>query len=259
MSKISVFVATYDEDGTAKNQAYLDLCLQSLTAQTYRDFEVVVVSSGETRPILKATGLKYVPFHSEERLHFPPAIAKAYELSNKNSEYILLLNDDVILRKDCIEIMHETIKAVPHEIILNPLSNSESKGFFYNGITGISKNGRLQQFSYQYRINDAPPVEDIINHSFTYAPLLIRIPFNPFFCTMMKRSTYDKVGGIDPRFLTNKDDLDFSIRAHKLGIMSMAELSAFCFHFGGVTSSKTKTKEEELFNIKLFNEKHESK
>lgn len=251
MSKLSILLAHYDDDGSMQN--YLDACLRSLGAQTFRDFELVLVSSGKYKPTVTIQG----HHHSEERLHFPAAIKKAYELSDKSSEYIMLLNNDTVLHKDCLQVMMNTMKAFDQEVILNPLCNSDSHGFFYHAVTGSVINGTLKQYQYQHSYEDMKDdIDNIINHSFVYPLAIIRLDFAPFYATIMKRSTYDKVGGIDERYLTNRDDYDFSLRARKFGIKCFAALHAFVFHFGGRTTSKTKTEAEEKFNNDLFFKKH---
>lgn len=253
--KLSIMLAHYDEDGS--KEPYLKLCLESLKLQTFQNFETIIVSSGKHKP--DVADLKTQHYHSEEKIHFPAAIEKAYELTNKDSEYILLLNNDTIMHKDCLMNMAHTFhQGIPGEFILNPGCNSDSKGFLYYAVTGYIKDEKLHHYKYQHRLDEegCPAFEDIVNGSLLSPFCVFPVQFSPFYCTLMKRSTYDKVGGIDPRYQTNLDDLDMSIRAQKLGIHSMVGTHAFCFHFGGVTSSETKTPEEEKFNTDLFIQKH---
>lgn len=251
--KLSILLASYGP----QSQRYLDLCFRSLAAQTFQDFELIHVSSGDFVPVSYATRERLVPgtfSHSDDRLHFPAAIAKAYELSDPSSEFILLLNDDTIMHRTCLAAMTDCLEVVPYEMILNPKSNNDSCGMFYVTRAGIPS---MPYFKFHHEYEEiVPHVDEIINDSFLNPFTLVTMRFNPFYCTMMKRSTYEKVGRINPEFKTNLDDLDFAKRAQKLGIAGMAALHAFCFHFSGTSSSKYKTPEEEIFNKELFFKLH---
>lgn len=256
--KISVLLATYSNDGS--NQKYLELCLNSVLRQTHRDFEIILVASGDYKPHLRNIEGEFKGFfhYSKDRLHFPKAIETAYRLTDPTSDMIFLLNDDAILDPTCLDLMGNYLKHHHFERIVNALCNSDSFGFLYEAVTGYFVGDEFNQFyKPQFRLEDFPDgvyPEKLYKYPFAAIP----VKFNPFYATMMRRSTYDKVGGICPDYLTNLDDLDFALRAQKLGIHSYTLMHAAVFHFGGVTSSKTKTQEEEDFNRKLFEKRVES-
>lgn len=246
-------LAHYDETGA--QEKYLNLCIDSLNQQKFKDFEVVLVSSGSNCTVtLPNWFLSHKEFYSIERMHFPKAIEKAYELSDPSSEYIMLLNNDTVLDRDCLDSMVRTMDAVPIEIILNAFCNSDAFGFFYFAHTGFA-NGELfhkSQYTYEEMEGKHQDLMSLRKHPFAVMPT----PFSCFYATMMKRSTYEKVGGVDTAYLTNKDDLDFCLRARKFGIQSMVAMHAAVFHFGGATTNITKTQAEENFNQEYFKQKH---
>jgi GT2 family glycosyltransferase len=253
MCKISVLLAHYDEDGSL--QKYLDVCLKSLNQQKFQDFETIIISSGEFKPDTSMRMFNTQHYHSTSRLHFPQAIEKAYSLVGSETEMIMLLNNDTSLDEACIETMYNTIKAVPNiEMILNALCNSDAFGFLYYARTGLSIGEMFGQP--QYTFEQTKDQLDQLTKLHKYPFALIPVGFNPFYATMLKKSTYDKVGGINPKYLTNLDDLDFAVRARKLGIKSMVAMHAAVFHFGGATTNKTKTADEENFNRELFKSYH---
>lgn len=252
--KLSILLASFGE----QSQRYLNLCFNSIEKQSFQDFEVIHVSSGDFKPhdswFNRDIGFACHRFHSDERIHFPSAIAKAYKLSDPASEYIMLLNDDVVLDRDCLDALVKTMDAMPNEIILNALCNSDAFGFFYFAHTGIA-NGEFfhkSQYTYEEMEGKHQDLMSLRKHPFAVMPT----PFSCFYATMMKRSTYDKVGGVEARFRTGKDDLDFCLRARKFGIQSMVAMHAAVFHFGGATNNKTVTSEDTAFNAELFEEIH---
>ncbi len=246
--KLSIMIGTY---GTTEvnSQRYLDLCIKSLERQTFRDFEIVVVSSGTQKPVVDTWATH---FHSNEQIHFPAAMKKAYSLTDPESQMILILNDDTILSKYCLE---ELVKC-PEQVIANPLCNSDL-GRRYSLSLGINTSGGIAIYDRaQYVYEEAAHLfEDIVENSVVYPNGLIHPEWTAFFCTLVHRKTYDLIGGIDPIFQTGKDDLDFCLRARKLGFVPSIIMSAFVFHFGGATADKHLTKESREFNETYYKNK----
>ncbi len=246
--RLSILIATYLREA----QPYLDACLKSVEAQTFRDFETVLVSSGDYLP--KANVDKH--HHSPTRLHFPPAIHKAFDLASKESELILLLNDDVIMHQTCLQELVNGIDLMGN-VILNPMSNCDNGRLYKTRFFCHRDHGFPQEISnQQYRIDTIEPiVDDIIYRTFTSRPIYFPIQWNAFYCTMFRRTTWDVVGGIDHEFRTGQDDLDFCMRAHQKGIQSGIYTSAFAFHFSGVSADLSLTTEDRQFGIDRFHQK----
>lgn len=244
--KISVLLASYGP----QSQRYLDLCFKSLAAQTFKDFEVIHVSSGEYLPHHLTVGpMNLRHEHSPGRLHFPSAIAEAYELSDPDTEYILLLNDDVIMQKHCLEVLLMTLKAAPWTIV-NPKSNCDDNGRFYCSLTPFE--------ALQYRIDDMEKLCDSVIdfHSNQTDFLLVRQPQVHFYCTLMTRKCWTDVGGIDTNLKTGFDDADFCKRAVQKFYSPCIAMHAYALHGSGVSADIHITQEDRDFNQKYFFEKH---
>jgi GT2 family glycosyltransferase len=242
--EISVLLATYSTDGS--NQEYLDLCLKSLAAQTYQNFEVVLVSSGFELPRVKQE--KVFHFHSKDRLHFPAAIKAANLLSNKGSKFIFLLNDDVILNKFCIDRLHSVVAA--NDLFVNPHSNCDDGRFYISN---------LPYNKVQYRIDEMKSLcDEIIQREEWYPPFLLFQDIVHFYATMMRRDTYERLGGIDENFKTGFDDRDLSWRAQSEGIKSAIYLPAYALHASGVSADKYLSQEDREFNQNYFIKKHQA-
>lgn len=242
---ISLIIGTYSEN----NQPYLDLCLKSLSKQSDVDLEIVVVSSGDY--VSKIPPLPNVKHHhSYERLHYPAAITKGYELCEKR-DLVVLSNDDVILHVDCLKHMaFEIDKHDKDKLILNPFSNGENKKAY--------DFPWIPYPNYQYRLVEisSADVESIMyKNPIQVDGLIVEKKFLPFYFTMMKTASYDDIGGIDPTFKTGQDDLDFSLRAIGKGYVLAYCINAFCFHFSGVAADKHLSQDDREFNVKYFHEK----
>ena len=249
---ISVLLASYG----SQSQKFLDLAYRSLVAQSFQDFEIIHVSSGDFEPKTPTMPKKKKHIHINQRMHYPSAVECAYRHASKDSEFIFLMNDDVILHKDTIKTMLEI--SLLGDVIVNPMSSC-CNGRFYQAPLGFTKNnGELSVYrKNQYKYDEmAPFANDIIERSLVHSSTFFYQHHVCFFATMMRRTTWDKLGGIDVNFKTGSDDEDMSIRARKLGIHCGIATGASVFHFSGSTADEHLTKEDREFNIKYFNEKH---
>lgn len=247
MSKVSVLIATYENDDS--QQKYLDACLKSLHAQTYKDIEIILVSTGKYLPLVDVD----IHCHQKERLHFPEAIMKA-SAKMSNSEYVLLCNDDIIASQTAIEQMVGILKM--ENLILNPMSNCDQLRQFLAPLYVKTLDDRLIEFSQQDRmVNVLPYVDDIIERSCSFTPMVFFRQWVAFYFSAMRRSTWDQIGGLDPKFKTGQDDLDFCLRAEKQNIRSAILTSTFVYHFSGVSADKHLDTETRNSNIEYFNEK----
>lgn len=238
---ISILLASYGP----QSQRYLDLCFKSLKAQTFQDFEVIHVSSGEFKPSSQATQ----HFHSNERLHYPSAVAKAYEHSNPANPFILFLNDDVILNKRCLFYMVNA--SALGNMIINPLSNCDDNGRFYLTETKFNK--------LQYRIDEMEQIcDDVVTHEHEFPFLLFPMEIAHLYCSMIRRETYEAIGGIDTAYRTGFDDRDLSNRAKRVGANAMVFTKAYALHGSGVSADLHLTLDDRQFNQKYFMEKHVS-
>lgn len=257
---ISILIGTYGTLESPGNQSYLDLCLKSLEAQTFKDFDVNIVSSGSYRPEINST-LSIRHFHSDEQTHFPKAVTMAYEMSHAKSKNILLLNDDTILSKTCLSEMYQCLEE--YDVLLNPLSNCDN-GLFYLRPIGI-RDDTQQPFQLdrrQYTIGSMPRSnlpELVIENTIPTERTLIFPHMVAFYCTMMRRSAWSRLGGIDPEYKMGFDDLDMCARASKIGIRPTILTSAFCFHFSGISADKHITPQDREFNLNRFQAKFSSK
>lgn len=245
--KISILLASYGP----QSQRYLDCCFRSLEAQTCQDFELIHVSSGDFIPRSRVDFVKgWKHLVLQDRHHFPAAIDKAYKMTNPNTEYIMLLNDDVILQKHCIHLMKLTLENLAGKnAILNPKSNCDDNGRFYMTLTPFTE--------IKYRIEQMEELVDKVidfEHRQTFG--VIRQHQVHFYCTLMTRKCWEEVGGIDPNFKTGFDDQDFCDRAKKKGYAPSIALHAYALHGSGVSADAFLSKEERDFNEQYYKEKH---
>src|SRR3989338_3375422 len=109
MSSVSIIIPAYNAQRTTAH------CLESIFAQTFRDFEVIVVDDGstdDTRKILRDFSRKFTDNSSQftvieqENRGAQAARNRGWEeckMQNVKCKMVLFCDADVVLRKDCLE------------------------------------------------------------------------------------------------------------------------------------------------------------
>ena len=98
MSKVSINLVTWN------GAKYIDNCLRSVLAQTYKDYSILIIdncSSDETVPIIKEQFPQLNVIQHKENFGFAKAHNQAVHWSK--SDYILMLNQDVVLAPGYLE------------------------------------------------------------------------------------------------------------------------------------------------------------
>ena len=249
MPKVSILVVTYLKE----NQKYLDLCLKSIKNLNYgaEFLDVLVLSTGDYEP--ETHGYRSV--HTERHMHFPEGVNYGVSLLDKDSKFILVLNDDVIMSIN--SLMRMVCAAGDHDCIMGPISNCDN-GWKYNLSTiGFHKNGQIHNFTKRfYRYEDIQDISDDMMNSPLHAPPGVWIQkWIAFYCVLFPRKTWEKLGGLDDQFKTGCDDLDASLRCQELKIPVLIEQGSVVWHAGGCSADKVLTPEIRNDNDEYFKKK----
>ncbi|MEM2954742.1 MAG: glycosyltransferase family 2 protein, partial [Candidatus Nanoarchaeia archaeon] len=94
---VSVIIPTYNRPNS------IIKTLDSLYKQTYRNFEVIVIDDCSKLPykLKKRKNLRYFRNAKNEG----PAVSRNIGVAKANGDIILILDDDIILKKDYVEIL----------------------------------------------------------------------------------------------------------------------------------------------------------
>lgn len=252
---LSIVITSYCEDA----KRYLDLCVESIFNSSFdvrKDAEIILVTKPGYHPIYD--GVKTC---SPDKKSFANPVGLNFGISQTNpkSKFILLCNDDVILSKDAIKNMIDSIG--DGQCVVNPITQCDNGVCYHLHFPITTKlNGFDQTIDFTdrfYRYEQIEPIsKDIMNSQSIYPSGLIYQSCLYMIATLFPRSVLNKVGGFDENFETSHDDLDMSIRCRQENIPLFVCLNSFVFHFGGASSSKTQNDDLRVKGILYFKEKH---
>ncbi len=180
--KFSFIIPAYNEEN------FLGVCIKSIKAQTYKDYEIIVSyspSKDKTLQIAKKHGVKIVTIPKSF-----PGRAKNAGARAATGDYLVFVDADTIVPKD---FLRSTIKHIRRGFI--------AVAYPLKWIDG----GRMLNI-----FNDV-----IKNPLSKYRKLL-------FFCCVIKKSVFKKTGGFDEGMNAN-EDWDISRRLRKVGKIAFDE------------------------------------
>ena len=189
----------------------VDELLQSLTDQSFKDFEVIVVEDGSTTPCLEVTekykavlDLKYY-----QKTNSGPGQTRNYGAERSQGEYLIILDSDCILPEGYLDAIETELKAAPADAFGGPDRAHDS-------FTNIQKaiNYSMTSFFTTGGIRGGKKKMD---------------KFYPRSFNMgVRREVYQALGGFSKmRF---GEDIDFSIRIFKEGYRCRLFPGAWVYH-----------------------------
>lgn len=203
--KYSVIVPVYNRPDE------VDELLASLTRQTMRDFEVIVVEDGSQTPCgdVCANYQSQLDIHYFFKANSGPGRSRNYGVERARGEYMLILDSDVVLPEGYLQAVDDELEREPCDAFGGPdrahrsfsdtqkaISYSMTSFFTTGGIRGGKK--KLDKF------------------------------YPRSFNMGIRRDVYQKLGGFSKmRF---GEDIDFSIRIFKAGYRCRLFPKAWVYH-----------------------------
>ncbi|MFC1790430.1 glycosyltransferase [Patescibacteria group bacterium] len=218
MKRVQVSIIMVNLNG----EAMLRDWFETLTSQTFSDFEIIVVDNGskdDSCGLIKKISSQTKLVDNGTNLGFPRACNQGAELAQ--GKYLFFLNNDLELEKDCLEKMVVFMEANQEVSLAGPAVFSgdkkrlDSAGFFPT-LTGF--------FLYQNKIITAQPYEVF---GVSGVAMLIR------------KEAFFEVGGFDADLFLYGEEVDLALRvrmilAGKVWLVPGAKL----YHMGSQTTKK---------------------
>jgi GT2 family glycosyltransferase len=237
---VSIVILTFNE------LQYTKKCVRSLQKHTPEPHEIIFVDNGSTdgtpkwlRGELK-NNKNYKLIENRENLGFSRGCNQGMEASR--GEYILLLNNDVVVAKGWLTGLIDCLKYAPEAGIVGPMTNNASgpQQIDDKNYTLERLDQCAQTFLEQYR-HRRIPCRKIIG-----------------FCMAFKRSLTGEIGLLDETFGTgNLEDEDLCLRAEMAGYRNYIAGDVFIHHYGSRSfiGNKINYHRSMSANKKIFLEK----
>lgn len=142
--KVSICIPTYNR----KN--YLRKTIESIFAQTYKDYEVVLVDDGSTdgtAEMIKNTGLP-VRYYWQE--NSGEAVARNKMIKLAQGEFITFVDSDDLLMPDAVERMMKVMEAEGGEVIVyGPYQRIDQHGNIYGRYKRKQHSGYITKYLFK--------------------------------------------------------------------------------------------------------------
>ena len=218
MCKVTVVIPNYN------GEKYLVPCLASLYEETRAEIKVIVVDNGSKDDSLERAAELY-PQTRIIRLDRNYGFCRAVNegITASDTEYVLLLNNDTLVRKGFVEALlrrierSEKIFSVEAKMLqYQDEARIDSAGTYYNALGWAFARGKDQSAKkYNYCVK-------------TFAA-----------CggaAIYRRKVFDEIGLFDERHFAYLEDIDIGYRARLYGYVNVYEPKAEVVHVGSASS-----------------------
>lgn len=207
---------------TFNQLAYTKECVKSLRKHTPEPHEIIFVDNGSTDGTvqwlkrLTQENENYQLIENKRNFGFAKGCNQGIEASQ--GEFILLLNNDVVVAQDWLSGLLDCLQHAPEAGIVGPMTNNISgpqqiKDDSYRSVDHLDKYAAQFREKYRYR----------------------RIPLRRIvgFCMLFKQALAEQIGMLDESFGTgNFEDDDFCLRAALAGYKNYIAGDVFIHHYG---------------------------
>ncbi|MBS1266379.1 MAG: Glycosyltransferase AglE [Candidatus Woesearchaeota archaeon] len=209
--KVSFIITTYN------NQDFIEKCLESVFNQDYDEFDVTLVddcSSDRTTQIVKKSFPKVKIIVKKKQSG--PSKSRNIGIKQTNSDLIVFMDSDVVLKKDWLKKMVSFQKKYNPDIVGGKLLYYSEKNIIN------SAGGRINWLGFAYDIGRGKPAN---KHN--------KIKQVDFLCSaaiLVKRDLFSEIGKFDPGYFYGFEDADLCWRANKNGFNVMYNPFAIAYH-----------------------------
>ena len=201
---------------------YTKKCVKSIRKHTPEPHEIIFVDNGSTDGTVKwlktltQENKNYKLIENKQNLGFAKGCNQGIEASR--GEFILLLNNDVVVAEGWLSGLLDCLQHAPDAGIVGPMTNNISgpqqvNDDAYRSVDYLDK--YAAQFREKYR-HRRIPLRRIVG-----------------FCMLFKRALAEQIGMLDESFGTgNFEDDDFCLRAALAGYKNYIAGDVFIHHYG---------------------------
>jgi GT2 family glycosyltransferase/glycosyltransferase involved in cell wall biosynthesis len=239
---VSIIVLTYNNLQLTKN------CLISILEYTHGvNYELIIVDNASTdgsREYLTAFAKNRPNVRlqlNDDNTGFAKGNNQGMALAK--GDYLVVLNNDTIVTPGWLKAMVRHLEKDPSIGLIGPVSNNV---------------GNEAKILITYNALDQIPLA-ATNYTRQHMGMSFEISMLAFFCVMIPRHVYEKVGGLDEQYgLGYFEDDDYCRRVQQIGLRMVCAEDAFVHHYLSASFNKLKHEQrQELFarNKAIFEKK----
>jgi len=160
-------------------------------------------------------------------------------------QHLLLMNNDVLVRKDTIAEMVKVMDEKKDVGLVGAKLLFPTREIQHVGVT-FNSQGTPYHIAYQRR--DGPETPQSQRSEYFDAVT--------FACVLIRREAWDAIGGLDPDYFFNYEDIDFCLRARVIDYRCFVTHKAVAIHLESQSvDHRGTTKHSYLRNLRLFQER----
>jgi GT2 family glycosyltransferase len=221
MLKVSILIIAWNSG------AHLAHCLASLCAQTYKDFEIIIVDNGSTDGSLldierKYTGLNIRIEHLASNFGF--AVANNVGARLANTQWLALLNADAYPEPDWLKYLMEAADSHPNAFFASRQIKVDQPELLDGEGDKYHVSGLAWRRNYNLPLQKKHNLEEVFS-SCAAAALYPRLAFLD-------------VGGFDEDYFSYFEDVDLGFRLRLSGAPCFFVPQAIVFHVGSASTGK---------------------
>lgn len=219
---ISVVVLSWN------GKEHLEVCLSSLSTQSFQDFEIILVDNGSTDGSIDYVRERF------PKVRLVPLVTNLGFCAGNNvgiesaqGDLIALLNNDTEVSPNWLESLYEAAQRSPEAgffaskmLLFDRRDTIDSAGDEFHTAGFASKRGWLQPDGPEFAQE-----KDVFGACAGAA--------------LYRHEMLDEVGLLDEDFYANGEDVDLSFRAHAYGYRCLYVPTARVYHKGGATIGQT--------------------
>jgi GT2 family glycosyltransferase len=208
---ISIIVVNYN------GRSFLPECIDSVLCQTVQDFELIIVDNGSRDGSAELISHKYPKIELvelSENLGFTGGNIEGFKRAS--GQYIVLLNNDAVLKKNWLEVMihainqRDDIGICASKIIIDGTELLDCAGDVFTTAFNGTKRGAFSRH------------DDFDESGF--------VPGACAAAVIYRRSMLDEIGFLDDDFFLDHEDTDLSMRAWLAGWKCLYVPEAIAYH-----------------------------
>jgi GT2 family glycosyltransferase len=239
MFKISIVILSFN------SKKFIKPCLDSVFAQDYQDFEVIVVdndSKDSTASFIKENYPQVILI--ENKQNFGACRARNQGIEVAQGEWILTLDCDIILEKSFLK-----------KIMSFTEESKESVGIFQSKIL---KNDKKTIYSCGVYLSKLRRFYDIGKGKFdigqfnTSKYIFGACSAAAFYKRQMLEEIKENTGYFDERFFFLVEDVDLAWRAQKRGWKALYYPEAVCYHSGNSSNTPRRIRQYLCFRNRYY-------